>query len=198
MNSSLNFLEIRHLSNLNTRQALEFIFRGFPQGLDPKAESYLIHMTGRHPYLLEGVLERLWPLSDGEIDTRSVKKAAQSFIGEVNPFPSWVKSFGEAEHVVFHALADSPQGALPLPELIKKTPSSVLPVLDETLNVLEFHGVIVDSDPDEPRVAGSMFHTWYRFHQLQDLIKKGRSPKPRKAKRAGRRHPVAAKISLPA
>jgi hypothetical protein len=69
--SPLNHLRNRHLGVLTGTQARQLIACGFPDGLDPEVESFLFQLTGRHPYVLQGVLENLWE-DPAEIDKPAI------------------------------------------------------------------------------------------------------------------------------
>ena len=49
--------------------------------------------------------------------------------------------------------------------------SSFTPFLDDALTVLSYHGVIDDSDMDEPEIAGTLFRNWYRDNSPVPLEK---------------------------
>lgn len=77
--SPLNHRRNRHLGILTGTQARQLIAFGFPEGLHPEVESSLFQLTGRHPYVLQGILEHLWE-DQGELDRQAVMRAAREFL----------------------------------------------------------------------------------------------------------------------
>ena len=95
--SPLNNLRNKHLGVLTGTQVRQLIAVGFPEEIDPEVESFLFQLTGRHPYMLQGVLEKLW--EDGAaLDKQAFRKAAREFLNEQKTFPRWLDAFGQAEH----------------------------------------------------------------------------------------------------
>jgi hypothetical protein len=159
--SPLNNLRNKYLGILSSTQARELISKGFPQGLPADIELLLFQLTGRHPYLLQGVLEKLWEARP-DIDQQRVKTAAREFLREHHDFYRWLESFGPAEHAVYGAISGTPNGTLSVQEIRRTIEQTLAPQVDSALTILSYHGVINDSDPDEPQIAGTMFRDWYR------------------------------------
>jgi hypothetical protein len=159
--SPLNNLRNKHLGILTGKQVRQLIVNGFHNGLDPEVELALLQLTGRHPYLLQGLLEKLWDVQPA-IDKLALKNASREFLREHHDFDRWLESFDEAGHAVYQALANAPEGTLHARDLRQKIASHLAPKVDEALTILSYHGVIDDSDPDEPQIAGTMFRDWYR------------------------------------
>jgi hypothetical protein len=103
--SPLNHLRNRHLGILTGTQARQLMAFGFPEGLDPEVESFLFQLTGRHPYVLQGVLENLWE-DQAESDKQAVRGAAREFLNQHRTFSRWLDAFGQAEHAVYQLLSD--------------------------------------------------------------------------------------------
>ncbi|MGE0820902.1 MAG: TIR domain-containing protein [Candidatus Binatia bacterium] len=59
-------------------------------------------------------------------------------------------------------LSEAPDGTLQVREIRQTIEDTLAPQVDNALTILSYHGVIDDSDPDEPRIAGTMFSDWYR------------------------------------
>ena len=159
--SPLNNLRNKHLGILTSKQARQLVSQGFADKVDPELELALFQLTGRHPYLLQGLLEKLWD-AQPDMDKRVLKDASREFVREHNDFDRWLESFGKAEHAVYHMLLDAPEGTLHARDIRQKVTPELAAKVDDALTVLSYHGVIDDSDPDEPQIAGTMFRDWYR------------------------------------
>jgi TIR domain len=157
--SPLNYLRNRHLGILTGTQAHQLITFGFLEGLDPEVESFLFQATGRHPY--KGVLENLWE-DPAESDRQAVRRAAREFLNQHRTFYRWLDAFGQAEHAVYRLLSEAPDGTLHVRDIRHRLDPSLAPHIDEALTVLSYHGLIDDSEPDEPQIAGTLFWDWYR------------------------------------
>jgi hypothetical protein len=123
-----------------------------------------LELTGGHPYLLQGLLEDIWYEQD-HIDETLVKQAAKEFLCQHSDFEYWVEYFGPPEHAVYQHLAEAQDGRLHIRDLREGLESSIATDLDEALTILSYHGVIDTSDPENPRLAGTLFRDWYRSKQ---------------------------------
>jgi hypothetical protein len=159
--SPLNNLRNRHLGILTGAQARQLIAFGFPEGLDPEVEWLVFQLTGRHPYLLQGLLEKLWEDQTG-LDKKAVRRMAADFLREHRTFARWLEVFGPAEHAVYQCLSAAPEGTLHVRDMRHRIDPTLTPKTDDALTVLSYHGIIDDSDPDEPQIAGTLFRDWYR------------------------------------
>ena len=159
--SPLNNLRNKYLSILTGKQARQVIKFGFPDELDPDIESSIFQITGKHPYLLQGLLEKLWP-GKTELVKKSVKVTANEFLKEHHDFHRWLAAFGAAEHAVYQILTNSPEGKLHVEKIRQVVDPSLVSEIDNALTVLSYHGVIDDSDPDEPEMTGTLFRDWYQ------------------------------------
>lgn len=178
--SPLNNLRNKHLGILTGKQVRQLIINGFHNGLDPEVELALLQLTGRHSYLLQGLLEKLWDVQ-ADIDKRTLKEASREFLREHHDFDRWLESFGPTEHVVYQALTDAPEGTLHARNLRQKIASHLAPKIDDALTTLSYHGVIDDSDPDEPQIAGTMFRDWYRDNAPRQEKPKASEPQRQQA-----------------
>ncbi len=158
--SPLNNLRNQYLGILTETQARQLIAAGFADGLDREAEILLFHRMGRHPYLLQGLLEYLWE-DGGKIDEFAIRQAERTFLREHHDFHRWLDAFGEAEHAIYQLLAESPKGTLHIRDIRRGIDASHAFHLDDALTILSYHGVIDDRDPDEPKIAGVLFRDWY-------------------------------------
>ncbi|CAN5718655.1 hypothetical protein BH18ACI4_BH18ACI4_25920 [soil metagenome] len=167
--SPLNNLRNKYLSILSISQMHELVLHGFQQGLDPDAESLLLQLTGRHPYLVQGLLEKLYD-AGGVPDRAKMQTAAGDFLREHRDFTRWLEMFGSTEHGVYQLLSQTTDGRLHVRDLRFGLDPSLAPNLDDALTVLSYHGVIDDSDPDRPCIAGAMFRDWYHAHGSRQVI----------------------------
>lgn len=166
--SPLNNLRIKYLRNLTATEMHQLITHAFPQGLPPAIAATLEQMTGKHPYLLQGLLEKLWIHWD-MLDEQALDVAARAFIREHRDFQRWLEAFGPAEHAVYQCLSEAREGMLHIHDLRQKIEASLRPAIDDALSVLSYHGVIDDSELARPRLAGTLFRDWYRHNGPQDV-----------------------------
>jgi hypothetical protein len=158
--SPLNNLRHAYLRVLTSEEAGQLITSGFGGGLEMEVEYRLLQQTGKHPYLLQGVLEKLWEHRTA-LDTQAVKDASRKFLREHHDFQYWLDTFDSAEHAVYQLLSESTQETLHFSELRQRMPPELAPKTDRALSVLSYHGVIDDSYPNEPHIAGTLFRDWY-------------------------------------
>jgi hypothetical protein len=133
--SPLNYLRNRHLGILTGTQARQLIASGFPAGLAPEVESFLFQLTGRHPYLLQGVFENVGG-DPAELDRKAVRDAAREFLRQQKTFYRWLEAFGSAEHAVYQLLSEAPDGTLHVRDIRHRIDPSLAPAVDEALTVL--------------------------------------------------------------
>lgn len=159
--SPLNNLRVKYLNTLTLKQAMQLLYFGFPEDFDDDLEQMLFRITGCHPYLLQGLLEKLWN-SKKNLDKNYLKLCVREFLLEHNDFQRWLAAFGPAEHAVYQILSKTPDGYMHLRDIRTNLESTLKPQLDNALQTLSYHGVIDDSEPDEPQIAGTMFRDWYK------------------------------------
>lgn len=157
-------------------QSRAVIAFGFPQGLDPDVEFLLFQMTGKHPYLLQGLLEHIWE-NQTTLDRQVVRRAAWEFLHQQSTFPRWLDAFGLEDHAVYQCLAETPEGTLHVRDIRHRLDAALSSKVDDALTVLSYHGVVDDSEPDEPRLAGTLFRDWYRENRLR--LPHGELPQPK-------------------
>ena len=147
--SALNNLDPVFLGILPESNATEIVRAGFA---DARFKQELFTETGRHPFILQGVLAYLWD----DPDNLSLASATRRFIRDRMPsIKQWIRDIGEGGTKVYAKLAASADG-LPVKSLRAKGL-----VLDEVLQTLSYHGLIDDSDPDHPRVSSQIFRRWF-------------------------------------
>ncbi len=119
----------------------------------------LLELSGRHAFILQGLLARLWESRDS-LKASSVREAAQQFSrNRGTVFQHWARVLGPERMAVYQAIAAS-DGKATVAELRRR---SKVTNIDEPLRVLSFHGVIDDAeDSDRPKIAGTIFRDWVR------------------------------------
>ena len=145
--SPLNNLDPVYLGPLDLDSAKELVRAGHATMPEPRCAEFL-ELSGRHPYILQGLLEYTWEDRD-TLDGDVFARATRRFVRDRNgSFKSWVRHFGETGRSVFHALA---------------TTGSYTPGrdVDQALQTLGYHGVIDESDPINPRVSSTLFRDWF-------------------------------------
>ncbi len=136
--STLNNLDPVFLGILPESDAREVLRAGFP---DAKFEQELFAETGRHPYILQGVLGYLWD----ERNKPDLAAACRRFTRDRMPaFKQWVKDIGEGGVKVYGKLNASNDGIPAKALRIKGL------MLDDILQTLSYHGLIDDVRPRPP------------------------------------------------
>lgn len=155
--SPLNNLRHKYLGVLNGESSLELVRKGFPD-FDEQTETVktIKGATGGHPYLLQRILEKLWPNTG--TDLKSLDPG--DFFKQYRDFKSWMNTFGPAEKEVYKILARSPGGTMDILDIKKQATDSVRLEVDDAVTVLGYHGVVDDST-DEIEIAGTMFRDWF-------------------------------------
>jgi predicted nucleotide-binding protein len=155
--SPLNNLDPEYLKILLTEEARSLVGAGFPDGLPAGIEHLLFECTGRHPYLLQGMLEYLW---DGErdVDERSLRTAGQRFVRDRSgTFRRWIQDFRPEGCAVYQNLAES---SLTVKELRARITRNLS--VDEGLRTLGYHGVIEETELNQPSVGSTLFKDWFK------------------------------------
>jgi predicted nucleotide-binding protein len=148
--SPLNNLDPIFLGILPAPNASEIVSAGFQ---DASFEQELFAETGRHPFILQGILGYLWD----ERDHLDLALAARRFTRDRIPnFKQWIRDIGNAGTDLYAKLAGSSDG-LPLGSLKVKGA-----MVDEVLQTLSYHGLIDDSEPDRPRISSQVFRRWFQ------------------------------------
>ncbi len=167
--SPLNNLRYQHLRVLKGTQAEQLVEAGIEGNYDIETLMFLFQLTGKHPFLLQGVLEKLWE-AKSEWTKSTVKKAAKQFLKEHRTFQRWAEEFDTPEQIVYNCLAASPDGSMHIRDIKGSLSPDLRPKVDDALNVLAYHGVINDDDEDEPEIAGTLFRNWFLEKTLADML----------------------------
>ncbi len=160
--SPLNNLRNVFLRNLDESEALELVEKGCSR-LEADAIQRLFSVTGRHPFLLQVVLEKLW-IESGHPDIGDMDAAVNEFLIEQRAFQKWIKAFDQTEKAVYTCLAGSPNVDMSIKNLAAKINASIMATRD-AVTVLAYHGVIEVSTRKKIRVAGSLFMNWFMDDQ---------------------------------
>ncbi|MDJ0783093.1 MAG: hypothetical protein QNJ22_14045 [Desulfosarcinaceae bacterium] len=156
--SPLNNLRHKYLRILSAKQARKLLTAGFAETYETEV---LFKLTGRHPYLLQGLLEKLWDQRPDCWDKATVRQAGKDFLREHRDFTHWLEDFDPAACAVYRQLAQAPGHALSFTQLREQVPPEVRTEVEDAITVLSYHGVIDDTDPDEPELAGTLFKNWF-------------------------------------
>jgi hypothetical protein len=165
--SPLNNLRKKALGVMSHSEAQQLVRRGFNADLPVDVETEVFRLTGRHPYLLQALFERidLETSLSGEVLERAVRK----YFKETSTFQKWFEGFRDPERSVYSAIANASGGRLPVAQLKSLLDSHVRLQLDDVLETWSFHCVIDDSASDLPEIAGTMFGNWFRDHCLENI-----------------------------
>ena len=169
--SPLNAMATVELGVLQDRDVTELTDIGFGGSMTGEVEARLKDLTGRHPYLLQGVLQTLWPPGRVGIVGSQVARAADQFQREhERDFFVWLKAFDSTTRMVYGYLSARVGESVSLGELVRALagqrggPTSGADI-DRALGILATHAVIeIDADGEGYRVSGTMFRDWFDGH----------------------------------
>ena len=143
--SPLNNLNPEYLAVLGWDDGRQLIAAGFREGLSPPLEGMLLELTGRHAYIMQGVLGYLF--DNGETTEASMQAAARRFVRDRDgTFRSWLATFREEGCTLYQRMLDG----------LREVPNS------NALAILSYHGVIDEAAEGGPRIGGKMFRDWFR------------------------------------
>lgn len=159
--SPLNNLRHEYLGILEEEAAIELIQHGFPTICDNEPDlREVLALTGKHPYVLQGVLEKLWSLKPGH-DAKSIRQATRKFLKQHSDFRNWFDAFSQAEREAYRLLAQAQNGKLSIDDIQSRMSPQLRPETDDAITTLSYHGIIDDSDEDEIKIAGTLFRDWF-------------------------------------
>jgi class 3 adenylate cyclase len=155
--SPLNNLDPQYLGTLPIDATRALTTVGFASGLSVDSETMLFSCTGRHPYILQGMLEYLWD-NGSNVNESTIKSASRQFARDrASTFRRWIHDFRSEGCAVYETLSHESLSTKQLRARISRALS-----VDEGLTTLSYHGVIDESDPDLPRVGSTIFRDWFR------------------------------------
>ena len=166
--SPFNMLATVQLGILSAENVDTLIEVGFRDGMPRGAKERLVELTGRHPYLLQGVLQKLWCPGGRNLDGEVLQGAANSFQQEHNDFARWLDVFDSVTRRIYAYLSAQAERGMSAAELsIKFSESSGRGVsrgeVNDALTVLVTHGVIEQVGASY-RICGTMFRDWFDAH----------------------------------
>ena len=166
--SPFNMLATLQLGILSTENVDTLIAAGFPDGIPEAAKERLVQLTGRHPYLLQGVLQRLWRPDGQDMNAEEVRSGAASFQQEHSDFARWLSVFDRVPRMVYAYLSAQAGRGVSAAELASRLATApgrgvTRGEVDEALTVLATHGVI-EQDGVYYRISGTMFRDWFDAH----------------------------------
>lgn len=174
--SPLNNLRHKYLTRLTVPQTDELIGHGFPDGLPPSLRENLLLRTGRHPFLLQGILDKLWD-EQPDLNPETLKRETRAFLREHQTFTHWQEAFTPAADAVYRCLAQTPHGKLIVQELRKQMAPDLRHEWEEGITFLSYHGIVDDTDPDVPHLVGTLFRDWYRQRFLDEVDPSASEPR---------------------
>jgi predicted nucleotide-binding protein len=143
--SPLNNLNLEYLSVLDPEHASRLIAAGFPHGLQPQIETWLLEQTGRRPYLLQGVLGYVWDF--GEVTEASIVAAGRRFVRDRDgTFRQWLETFRSEGCRLYQSMLDGSR---------RDVPNS------NALAILSYHGVVDETAPGGPQLGSARFRDWF-------------------------------------
>lgn len=101
--SPLNNLSHQYLRPLEKSERNELVRKGFPGGLPDPLMEKLEDLCGGHPYVWQGLLEKLesaWEVSPNECSPATVERAGHEFLREHKDFRRWLDGFTAGEREV--------------------------------------------------------------------------------------------------
>lgn len=155
--SPLNNLDPQYLGTLPIDATRALTTAGFTSGLPLDTETMLFSCTGRHPYILQGILEYLWDCGS-DVNENAIKSASRRFARDrASTFRRWIHDFRRDGCAVYETLSHESTSIKQLRARISRALS-----VDDGLTALSYHGVIDESDPEVPRVGSTIFRDWFR------------------------------------
>lgn len=167
--SPFNMLATMKLGILSAENVDTLIEVGFRDEMPSRAKERLVELTGRHPYLLQGVLQRLWCPGGRTLDGDVLQGAAESFQQEhKEDFEQWLKVFDNVTRRIYAYLSAQAGRAMLAADLSTRLSESSdrgvsLGEVNDALTVLVTHGVI-EKVGESYRISGTMFRDWFDAH----------------------------------
>lgn len=153
--SPLNNLRNCSLRILTEAEAAELVRKGV-SNIDEETLGSLFDMTGRHPYVLQGVLENLTANSTAW----DIHAAAGDFLDEHKDFQRWADGFNDAEKTVYNILAKR-EKEMRFSEIRDKIETPFRKNVQSAVAVLRYHGIVEAISGNQFKIAGTLFRDWY-------------------------------------
>lgn len=165
--SPLNILAKQELGILKEEDVDKLVRIGFEHNLPNQAKVRLTELTGRHPYLLQGVLQKLWRSDSVGINCVEVDRTAATFESEHDDFSRWFNVFDDVARMVYGYLSANSTHSVSFSRLsaVFGREKSLVSgkEIDDALSVLATHGVI-EADGEKYCISGTMFRDWFHSH----------------------------------
>lgn len=172
--SPLNNLVQKFMRPLEDSEAEELVKIGFPN-IDQNDIFMLFKKTGKHPYLLQGILESYFKLSEESeksiirFDPDLLDKATFAFLNHHSDFQGWIDNISEKDISVYHTLAKSPDKIFTREELVNHVE---VDNIFYCINILAYHGVIKAELMTEIQINGTLFLDWFLKKTKQNKTQK--------------------------
>jgi hypothetical protein len=155
-----NMLANHMLGVLDERATRDLIVHPTSGVLPAKVVQAIINQTGGHPFLTQYVMHNLWGRGLEHATPELVQQIAMAFPHERNDFQDWMYGLGDVGARVYNALARAGANLTEkeLRDMLRPAPPGLL----HTLAALHHHGLIVQVNGSEYRVAGRMFEAWFK------------------------------------
>ncbi|MEO5357748.1 MAG: hypothetical protein H7844_10680 [Nitrospirae bacterium YQR-1] len=160
--SSLNILTKKYLGIVTEEAARALIGFGFTHGFLPEVEKYFFDLTGRHPYIMQGILQNV--KKDNNVDIHDINNAKETFSPQCDNFRTWLTEFDKYVCTVYYCLSEAEGGMLTYENIKRGVHPDVTPHVDDSLTTLKYHGVIDRSVHSRPKIAGEIFKEWFKDH----------------------------------
>lgn len=169
--SPLNNLRVKYLNVLDEFSAKDLIKVGFHNLINPLPDrtcDEIIKLTGGHPFLMQGLLEKIWDKIKKTNDYNiQFDYIIREFINEHRDFSHWVKVFSKIEHAVYKYIYNSYDQFTNIDDIVssvnkKETEeNNIYSKIESALQVLLYHGLIIQNQHGQYKIAGTMFRDWY-------------------------------------
>ncbi|OJT25555.1 hypothetical protein BO221_06695 [Archangium sp. Cb G35] len=158
--SPLNNLHKQFTRALMVAEARELVAFGFPEGLEATVEAELLRSTGRHAYVLQGLLEKLFD-EPRPFSMEKVHRAGERFVRDhASEFKVWHRDLGEAGRACYAALAKVEPESLDRKALRAHVGPGI--VIADGLMTLDYHGLLhLKEETGHRYIEGTLFKDWF-------------------------------------
>ncbi len=160
-----NILIHQYLHIFNESEARELVKLNFAS-INSECEKMLFNVTGRHPFLMQAILEKI----RGPVNVFSINEAVVRFLKEHTDFKEWLRTFSDKEITLYYLLSESPDNKLDINAIRQKVSRTIRADIDDLLLVLKYHGIIEHNNLQSPRISSTMFKDWFKKHCPYDNI----------------------------
>lgn len=171
--SPLNNLFPEYLHALPEKDASELIEIGFAKSLSEEIKNSIFTLTGRHPFIMQGILEKLYPMQNSLIGMAEIQQAQVDFCLSMHgELQKWYDTFEKIKYTfeIYDCLWNSSDKSLTRQNLLKNFPSVKWNEIETSLRVLWYHGLIETNDFLTIRLSGTLIRDWIRDQRDNILI----------------------------